>query len=690
MPLKIAALRRMALLAIFGLPLAAQSWVGFLKTPILTEDDRRSMMFSYVDRHLPPIEIPKTKEAWEQARGPLREQILELVGLSNLKSRGPVRWVSKGRIDRDTYHIEKILFESYPGMLVPALIYVPNRHTGPLPAMISIPGHVYCEGKASDSVQARCVNLVRRGIIAMTYDYIDTGERNTGLNACATMPYGGGNDHGLASFSYTAGTPTGLEILDGIRAVDYLYTRPDVDRTRLGFTGESGGSNSTYWVSALDERVKLAVPVCSVTTFNYWIRNNRNWDWHQRPPGIRRIADIPTLLALIAPRPLLVIGSLRGTDSEEFPFEEMQKAVQSARRAYELYGAGQNVEIWESTTAHGYQQDKRERMYDFVERHFLHETNPDSQESAFLLEPQHRLDCGIPEGNKTLASIYAEWLQRPTPVPELPDSPQAARLTQAKLKEEMRELLGFREKLPPPRMRVQMKTSRENILLRQLIIEPEDGIRLPAFEIQPRTASAGIVILPGKSEQPNEAIAAMLSEGLSVLLVDLRGTGEIDRGGPRTDNWAWFTGRPWTGMWTADLIAVTSALWAERPGRRIGLIGTGQFAKSALFASALCPRISASAVRLGQPTYRDETATEKLSDMPRILAVTDLPMVVALSAPRPCRIEFSPELEERFRQAYQWTNKFSVHGFGTAELQLHPAATPDWKNLALWFARTLR
>jgi hypothetical protein len=368
----------------------------------------------------------------------------------------------------------------------------------------------------------------------------------------------------------------------------------------------------------------------------------------------------------------------------------MQKAVQSARRAYDLYDAGQNVEIWESTTAHGYQQDKRERMYDFVERHFLHGANPDSEESLFLLEPQHRLDCGMPEDNKTFASIYSEWLQRPTPVPELPDNAQAARRTQEKLEKEVRELLGLREELAPPHMRVQMKSSRENVLLRQLIIEPEDGIRLPAFEIQPRTASTGIVILPGKSEQPAEAIAAMLSEGLTVLLVDPRGTGEIDGGGRRTDNWAWFMGRSWTGMWTADLIAVTSALSAERPGQHIGLIGTGQFAKSALFASALCSRISASAVYLEQPTYRDGIATEKLSDVPRILALTDLPMVAALSAPRPCRIEFSPEVEGRFRQAYQWTNKFSEGGFGTANLELRPAAAPDWKNLALWFAGILR
>jgi len=123
--------------------------------------------------------------------------------LAELQKRGPVRWIGKGRIDHDTYSIEKIILESYPGMMVPALVYVPRGLTGSAPAMVSIPGHVYCEGKGSGSVQARSVNLARRGIIAMTYDYIDTGECNTGANACASMPYGGGNDHGLKAYKKT-------------------------------------------------------------------------------------------------------------------------------------------------------------------------------------------------------------------------------------------------------------------------------------------------------------------------------------------------------------------------------------------------------------------------------------------------------------------------------------------------------
>ena len=401
----------------FTLPLYAQSYAELLQKPILSEAEGHSMMFGFVERNLRRLELPSTLKAWEARKPLLLDQIQRVVGLENLDQRGPVKWISKGLLDRDGYTIEKIIYESYPGMMVPALVYTPKGLTAPAPAMVSIPGHVYCEGKANVEAQARSVNLVRRGLIVIACDYLMTSERNTGANPCALMPYGGGNDHGLSGFSYTAGTPTALEILDGIRAVDYLYTRQDVDRSRLGFTGESGGGNSTYWVAALDQRVCLAVPVCSVTSFDYWIRNNRNWDWHQRPPGIRSIADISTLLALIAPRPLLVISALRGTDSEEAPFEQAEEAVGEARKIYDLYGAGASLQSWESNTSHGYQQDKRERMYGWIEQHFLAREMGVSTESPFLFEPRTELLCGLPTGNKTFADIYQEWGRHPAAPP---------------------------------------------------------------------------------------------------------------------------------------------------------------------------------------------------------------------------------------------------------------------------------
>jgi hypothetical protein len=606
--------------------LNAQPYLELIGKPILPEETRRSMMYSYVDRNLPPIALPGTRAAWETRRLQLRNEILQSVGLEDLDRRGPARWSSRGRIDRDDYTIEKILYESYPGMMVPALVYVPKNLNGRAPAIVGISGHNYCEGKAVLHVQSRSVNLARRGVITMAYDYIGTFERNTGADPCASKPYGGGNDHGHRMFSYTAGNPTGLEILDGIRAIDYLLTRADVDPKRIGFTGESGGSNSTYWTAALDERIALAVPVASVTTFDYWIRNNRNWDWHQRPPGVRRLAEISTLLALFAPRPLLVISSLRGTDSDEFPLDEAQRSVEEARRVYALYGAAGRIRLWESTTSHGYQQDKRERLYAFVESHFFGKTAESSAELPFLFEPQTLLACGLPDGNKTLAAIYREWLDRPSD-------------------RRLSDVLGLPAVDPPSVVNVQTTTSREDYVARQLIIGTEPGIHLPAVELSPRGAapSARTVLVLGRTDATARAAQPLLAKGLRVVLIDLRGTGEIESGGGRTDNWAWFLGRPWPGMWVQDIKGAITALAAEHPGATFALLAPARFGKAAIFAAVLDPRIRALQASFPAVTIRREAERGGLSDIPRILSVLDIPQAVSLIAPRPVWLESSED-----------------------------------------------
>ncbi|HWB98077.1 MAG TPA: acetylxylan esterase, partial [Bryobacteraceae bacterium] len=271
--------------------------------PILQAQERQSAMYAYVSRNIPPLPRFQTLEAWQSYKPKLRSRLLRLLGIDDILAQNQLRVVRQGRIDRDTYTIEKIRYESYPGMWVSALVWSPKRVTGKAPAAVSISGHTYCESKAADYVQQRNYNLVRRGFIVVSYDYFGCGDR--GIPAACQPGGWGGFDHLNSLFSYTRRTPTGIEALDGIRAVDYLYSRPDVDRTRILFTGESGGGNNTYWASALDERVTLSVPVSSGGAFSQWIKADLNYDWHQRPPGLRAVADIGSLYALIAPRPLL-------------------------------------------------------------------------------------------------------------------------------------------------------------------------------------------------------------------------------------------------------------------------------------------------------------------------------------------------------------------------------------------------
>src|SRR5206468_3392885 len=240
-------------------------------------------------------------------------------------------------------------------------------------------------------------------------------------------------------------------------------------------------------------------------------------------------------------------------DSEEVPFDEAERAVRSARKIYDLYGSSSNLKHWESNTSHGYQQDKRERMYGWVEQQFLERNNEVSNERPFVFEPRTELICGLPPGNKTFADIYHEWLSRPVPLPSIPQDPTSAARIQQRLRASLWDLLALPHQVHTPVLSVQKVSSNSEIIVKQLFVEVEPGIRLPAVEFSPKGEEPkAIALFLGKSSEFLSAIPEMLSRKLRIVFVDLRGIGEIDSGGRRTDNWAWFMGRPWPGLWVED------------------------------------------------------------------------------------------------------------------------------------------
>jgi hypothetical protein len=169
------------------------------------------------------------------------------------------------------------------------------------------------------------------------------------------------------------------------------------------------------------------------------------------------------------------------------------------------------------------------------------------------------------------------------------------------------------------------------------------------------------------------------------MFVDLRGTGEIDSGGGRTDNWAWFVGRPWPGMWVQDIQSVITALSTEHRSLPIGVIGGGRLGKAALFAAALDPRIGAVQAHLPSLSYRDETKQDLVADVPRILAALDLPELARLVSPRACWLEFAGSIpDERIRSVYRPDT--AAKGWFRTE----PAAAKDWRAVANWFSDRLK
>ncbi|MGH2355955.1 MAG: alpha/beta hydrolase family protein, partial [Chloroflexota bacterium] len=205
--------------------------------------------------------------AWEQERRRLLDAYRGMLG--RFPERTPLNPRLTGRLERDHYTIEKLIYETRPGLLVTAAAYVPKGRSGPFPGVLVPCGHTD-NGKAGETYQRVCAGLAGKGYFVLTYDPIGQGERKlywsqergqSDLGGCTTQHSYAGNQcfllgHNLAQYM----------IWDSIRSVDYLISRPEVDPERLAIAGNSGGGTNTAYTAPLDERLKVAVPCCYITT----------------------------------------------------------------------------------------------------------------------------------------------------------------------------------------------------------------------------------------------------------------------------------------------------------------------------------------------------------------------------------------------------------------------------------------
>ncbi len=280
----------------------------------------------------------KTLDDWTTRKEEYRRQLREMLGLDPWPERTPLRSVVTGTIDHETFTVEKIHFQSRPGLYVTGNLYVPKKVEKPLPAVLYVCGHSQVkEGDVSFGNKAGYQHhgawFARNGYVCLTIDTLQLGEIE-GLH------HGTYREH-MWWWNCRGYTPAGVEAWNGIRALDYLETRPEVDRDRMGMTGRSGGGAYTWWVAALDERVKVAVPVAGITDLEnhvvdgtveghcdcMFMVNTYRWDYAQ-------------VAALVAPRPLLISNTDKDTI---FPLEGVVRIHEKVRRIYRLYGADKQL-----------------------------------------------------------------------------------------------------------------------------------------------------------------------------------------------------------------------------------------------------------------------------------------------------------------------------------------------------------
>ncbi|HEY3836710.1 MAG TPA: acetylxylan esterase [Bryobacteraceae bacterium] len=277
---------------------------------------------------------------------------------------GPLNARVTGRLESNTHTIEKVIFESLPGIFITANLYRPNT-PGRHPAILVPAGHTQ-EGKAE--VQTVAANLAVKGFIALAYDPIGQGEREQTFLPQLGRPLsgGGGNEHlelGARSILIDQSVARYF-IFDAKRAVDYLVSRPDVDPDRIAVTGCSGGGAITIYVGVFEPRVKAAAPGCCINSFRTLFTGPTADSEMSLPAFLSSGLDMADFFEVAAPLPWLMMA----TTEDYFRPEGARAVYEEARHWYEIYGAGDRIHFFVGTGPHGTPRDSREEIYRWMIR----------------------------------------------------------------------------------------------------------------------------------------------------------------------------------------------------------------------------------------------------------------------------------------------------------------------------------
>ena len=299
-----------------------------------------------------PLAEIKTLRDWTDRRAQYREELCEMLGLSPRPEKTDLKATITGRVEHAEFTIEKLHFQSLPGLYVTANLYVPKNLTSRAPAILYGCGHASVkDGQASlgnkTGYQHHGAWFARHGYVCLALDTIQLGELE-------------GVHHGTRRFGQfwwnsRGYTPAGVEAWNGIRALDYLQSRPEVDPEKIGMTGRSGGGAYTWYTAALDDRIKVAVPVAGITDLHnhvvdgvvqghcdcMFMVNTYRWDYAK-------------LAALLAPRPLLLANSDKDTI---FPLDGVLRVHGELARLYALHQASDKLGLLITDGPHKDTQD---------------------------------------------------------------------------------------------------------------------------------------------------------------------------------------------------------------------------------------------------------------------------------------------------------------------------------------------
>lgn len=573
---------------------------------------------------------------WDRRRLEARRCLRDMLGLEPLPERTPLRARMTGGWERADYRAEKWVFESLPGLYVTGNFYLPKNADGPVPAVVYLNGHWASLDGAKTGFQDRYLWYPVHGFALLVLDPIGYGEIpgiHPGTNRLQQW-------HWL-SLGYT---PAGVEVWNAMRALDWLETRPEVDAGRVGATGISGGGVITQFWAALDDRVAAAAPSCSTYTLGTQaarglIPQQCDCTYYPNVHGM----DFPEVLALIAPRPLLILGGRRDVI---FPPEGFREAARRARKIYDLYGpdGGGRIRLVESGAGHADPPHFLQETRQWMCRWLRGEAVPASEAAAAgpPPEPPATLRClpAVPD-DALNGRIQDRWIRRPAP-PEPADRGEWQRRREEILSGLRSTVLGGLAKEEIPfRTRAFAASggyAGEMARFRDYQFDAEAGVPVKVSLLTPkdRTGPLPLVIWSRSPGEPvifpdlDEFFPVLRTHALAILSPRFSERPLTAHAHADLERTAALTGRSLAALRIRDILR--TAAWAVRDRgiepSDIAVYGAGEAGVAGLYAALLEPSI-------GHVILRDPPASHWIGPaLPMILRLTDLDEAAGALAPR--------------------------------------------------------
>lgn len=590
-----------------------------LDLPAKTFDGPPSLMMQRYLRRQTDQALARWKQDYENRKTPeqiaayqkrVREAFLATLG--PMPERTPLNPKVVGTISRKGYSVEKIIFESRPKHYVTGLLFLPDpqKFKSPCPGVLVPCGHSF-EAKGYPPYQTMGALLALNGMVALVYDPIDQGERGQYMAEGGWPTRWGIDAHtmlGIGSIPLGRNTAS-FEVWDGMRAIDFLQSRPEVDKNRIGCTGNSGGGTQTSYLMALDERIRAAAPSCYLMSTDRLLDQRGADDAEQQL--FNQLNTGPheaDFVMMRAPSPVLICCATH----DFFDVVGAWDTMRHAKRLFTRLGFPERVDIMENDAGHNYDAPQREAVARWMSRWLL---NKDQA----IVEPQIELlsekEYTCTPGGKVMSlpgarSVYDlnedyenEIAKRRQTLWANPDK--------AGLLKKVRELAGVRPlaDLPKPQIDVVASLPRNGYRVETLAVHSEPGIVLPAVLFVPEDAkSSALLYLHDKGKAadagPGGPIEKLVKTGRTVLAVDLRGNGQTQSTTPglfgsdyQDGQIAYELGRSIVGMRAEDIL-VCARYAAERATQTntpkkpsVDLLAVGNVGIPAIHAAALEPAL---------------------------------------------------------------------------------------------------